>query len=139
MIKRIFNYLFADYGVTLLIILGVAYLSINSNPDLMYGRPHDPVENYYEAMKPPPIEMKKVSSTFIDCIGYDGSRGLLYVKFKDGNIYRYYEVPEDIYNGILSASSNGRYFNKYIKNVYECERVNRLKSTGHFVFSALER
>ncbi len=55
-------------------------------------------------------------STSIASIGYDRSSRELEVEFHDsGDVYRYFEVPDEEYAAILSASSKGTYFNQVFK------------------------
>lgn len=65
-----------------------------------------------------------VSSSNIDSIGYDSANQILEVKFLNGSIYQYYDVPEYLYVGLMSADSHGKYLNEYIKKGgYRYERV----------------
>lgn len=65
-----------------------------------------------------------VSSSNIASIGYDPMQMILEVEFLNGSIYQYYDVPEALYEGIMSASSHGKYLNEYIKKGgYRFERV----------------
>ena len=57
----------------------------------------------------------RVSSSTISSIGYDHNSKTLEVEFKNGSIYEYYNVPLNIYEGLMSASSIGKYFNDRIK------------------------
>ncbi|MGO5427244.1 KTSC domain-containing protein [Fusobacterium mortiferum] len=61
------------------------------------------------------ITMHKVSSSNVHSVGYDEINKNLYVKFLNNSTYIYYNVPERHYNGLLSASSVGRYLDTYIK------------------------
>ena len=56
-----------------------------------------------------------VSSSNIASIGYDPDRKILEIEFLNGSIYQYFEVPENIYAGLMSAGSHGRYFDAYVK------------------------
>ena len=65
-----------------------------------------------------------VSSSNIASIGYDPKQMILEVEFLNGSIYQYYDVPEALYEGIMSAESHGKYLNEYIKKGgYRFERV----------------
>lgn len=65
-----------------------------------------------------------VSSSNIASIGYDHMQMILEVEFLNGSIYQYYDVPEALYEGIMSAESHGKYLNEYIKKGgYRFERV----------------
>lgn len=69
--------------------------------------------------------MQRVSvvSSNIDSIGYDAPSQTLEVCFKNGSIYQYFDVPEQVYRGLMSADSPGRYLNQNIKGLYRYARV----------------
>jgi len=48
------------------------------------------------------MERQVVESTHLKSIGYD-------------SIYQYFQVPADVYAGLVNAESQGQYFDKYIK------------------------
>lgn len=50
-----------------------------------------------------------VKSSMIVSAGYDLGRRVLYLKFHNGAIYRYFEVHRAIFDGLLRAESVGRY------------------------------
>jgi hypothetical protein len=60
----------------------------------------------------------QVVSRNVSSIGYDADRRILEVEFQSGSIYQYSDVPEDEYEGLLNASSKGRYLNTHIKDRY---------------------
>jgi hypothetical protein len=64
------------------------------------------------------MERINVASSNINSIGYDEATNTLEVEFQSGSIYQYSGVPEDEYEGLLSASSKGRYLNTHIKDRY---------------------
>ncbi|MCP4648653.1 MAG: KTSC domain-containing protein [PVC group bacterium] len=45
------------------------------------------------------------------------------VSIREGNQYLYHYVPERIHEGLILASSKGRYFNRHIKYKYKYQRV----------------
>ncbi|MBO7494531.1 MAG: KTSC domain-containing protein [Bacteroidales bacterium] len=61
------------------------------------------------------MDRKYVSSSNIASIGYDSISQILEVEFLNGAIYQYYDVPETLYDGLMSADSHGKYLNEYIK------------------------
>ncbi len=69
------------------------------------------------------MQRQHVSSSNIDSIGYDAGLGVLEIEFLDGGIYRYYNVPESIYVGIMNAPSCGRYFHQRVKDVFNSTKV----------------
>lgn len=73
------------------------------------------------------MQTHDVDSSVIDAVGF--SR-VLEIHFDSGRVYQYYDVPEDVYQGMLSAESKGRYFNTYVRDQFpyqEIERVERPK------------
>ena len=54
---------------------------------------------------------------------YDESSEILTVEFNNGTKYDYFDVPENIGNGMENAESRGAYLNKEIKGKYRYARV----------------
>ena len=61
------------------------------------------------------MEMTPVSSSDIASVGYDYDSATLRVTFLKSGTYDYYSVPSEIYDGLMSASSKGKYLNLYVK------------------------
>ena len=61
------------------------------------------------------MDRKYVSSSNIASIGYDSISQVLEVEFLNGSIYQYYNVPEALYEGLMSADSHGKYLDANIK------------------------
>ena len=51
-------------------------------------------------------------------MGYDPVRQLLDVEYPKGTVYRYFEVPKEVYSQVLNAPSIGREWNS-IKDAFE--------------------
>lgn len=64
-----------------------------------------------------------VSSEAIASAGYESADRSLEIEFVGGGVYRYYEVPEAIYEQLMSADSHGRYFMAHIRDSYRYERL----------------
>lgn len=69
------------------------------------------------------IQYVDVVSSNIDAIGYNEDSEELYVRFSSGAVYVYQEVPEEVHQEFLGASSKGKFFAQHIKEVYEYARV----------------
>lgn len=67
------------------------------------------------------MERTSVSSSNIASIGYEDCT--LEIEFNGGRIYQYYDVPEDVFNELMSASSHGQYFNRHVKNIYQYKQI----------------
>lgn len=68
-------------------------------------------------------EMKPVSSSNIESIGYDEQEEIVYVRFLNGSLYVYKGVPIHEYENLLQAPSHGSYLHRNYKNVYPYERI----------------
>lgn len=53
----------------------------------------------------------------------DWQNETLTVEFQKGGIYKYYNLPEDVYLSLLRSQSKGRFFHQNIVNRYKTERV----------------
>ena len=70
------------------------------------------------------MERKNVSSSALSSVGYDRSNQVLEIEFKSGGIYQYYDVPAEVFEGLMSASSHGEYFYKYVENIYYHRKID---------------
>lgn len=70
------------------------------------------------------ITRHKVKSSNLDWIAYDKEEKMLYIQFKSGGLYVYYNVPEKIVDDLLNAGSKGRYHAVKIKYNYEYKKLN---------------
>jgi hypothetical protein len=61
------------------------------------------------------IERIPVRSSNISSIGYDARSEVLEMAFHSGTEYRYFGVPEHLFQGLMNAPSHGKYFDLYIK------------------------
>ncbi len=69
------------------------------------------------------MERQAVRSRDIAIIGYDRATSTLEVAFRNGGVYQYSGVPEEIYKSLLAAPSHGSYFQEYVKEKYPYERI----------------
>ncbi|HEX8250235.1 MAG TPA: KTSC domain-containing protein [Pyrinomonadaceae bacterium] len=69
------------------------------------------------------MERHRVSSSNIESIGYDSSDEILEIKFLEGGIYQYFNVPYEKYESLMNASSKGSYFARVIKDKYRYRRI----------------
>lgn len=67
------------------------------------------------------MERKRVSSSNIRSIGYKNST--LDVEFNNGRVYQYYNVPENLYNGLMNAPSHGSYLASNIINRFRYKEL----------------
>lgn len=64
------------------------------------------------------MQRQQVSSSDISSIGYDPNSNILEIEFLNKRVYQYLNVPEDLFQEIMSASSHGKYFNNFIKDKF---------------------
>ena len=62
-------------------------------------------------------------STVVADFFYDAKASSLKIIFDSGKIYDYKNVPEKIYNDMKSSFSKGIYFNRYIKDKFDFEKI----------------
>ena len=62
--------------------------------------------------------MQPLNSSNLQGYDYDPVMQTLKIRFVSGRTYSYAEVPQDVVDGLASASSPGQYFNAAIKDQY---------------------
>jgi len=67
--------------------------------------------------------MTPVSSSNVESIGYEVNTETLYVRFLNGSLYEYKNVPIMVYEQLLSAPSVGSYMHRNIKDKFPYERI----------------
>jgi hypothetical protein len=60
------------------------------------------------------VERTPVISRNIVSIGYDSLSCTLEVEFQSG-IYLYYNVPSEVFEGLMAAPSKGTFFDQYVR------------------------
>jgi hypothetical protein len=48
-------------------------------------------------------------------VGYDEEQQILEIEFTNGAVYRYFDVPTQVYRGLMAAESHGRYFHQHVR------------------------
>ena len=64
----------------------------------------------------------KPESSLVEAQKYDAKTQTLEIVIR-GLAYKYHDVPEVVYQGLVTATSKGQYFNEHIKPKYTCEKV----------------
>lgn len=68
-------------------------------------------------------DLVPVSSSMLQAVGYDSENAILYVRFNNGKLYSYADVPSGEFEQMKAAESIGRYLNATIKPNYRAELV----------------
>lgn len=66
-----------------------------------------------------------VESSAFWAAAYAEGQALLYLLFRSGEVYRYFDVPRWHYQEFLAADSKGRYFGRNIRGCFRYERMRR--------------
>lgn len=64
------------------------------------------------------IPRQPVESSAIAKIGYSKRRHILEIEFVNGAVYRYLDVPIDVYRDLISAESKARFYDSNIRRHY---------------------
>ena len=70
-----------------------------------------------------PLESKLLAAS-----AYDAGKQTLWLRFRSGDVYRYFDFPEQQYREFLDAESRGRYFLSCIRNHFRYERLAKLQA-----------
>lgn len=69
------------------------------------------------------MQTHPLKSNVIESCAYNEADKELTLDFKSGGSHKYSDVPKEIFEGILSAESAGKFFHANIKNKFPSERV----------------
>lgn len=70
------------------------------------------------------MKRQSVESSNLASVGYDVENEILEIEFNKGGVYQYFDVPENVYEELMSASSHGQYFDRNIKKAgYDFQKM----------------
>ena len=70
------------------------------------------------------MQRTPVDSTALTEVGYEDAEHTLEVEFRNGRLYRYFDVPKAKHTGLMEAPSHGEYFTHEIRNAgFRYERL----------------
>ena len=69
------------------------------------------------------VVMTPINSSNVESLGYDEQNQIVHVRFLNGTLYIYKDVPKYEFEGLLNAASVGSYLHRNFKNVYAYERI----------------
>ena len=67
-------------------------------------------------------------SKLLAAAAYDAEKQTLYLRFRSGDVYRYFGFPAEQYHDFLDAESKGRHFLSHIRNQFRYERLAKLRA-----------
>ena len=65
-----------------------------------------------------------IISAGLKSVGYDAVAHVLEVELQSGPISRYFDVPQSVYETLMSAPSKTRYFNDNVAGKYESRQIS---------------
>ena len=69
------------------------------------------------------VQRVTVASSSVASVGYAADDQVLEVEFLSGTVYRYFDVPIEIFASFLAADSKGLYFVRSVKGRYGYARA----------------
>jgi hypothetical protein len=63
-----------------------------------------------------------VASSVLASVQYSIDASLV-LQFRSGAIYRYFAVPETVFQALIAAESKGTYFNRNLRNRFPYQRI----------------
>ncbi len=69
------------------------------------------------------LDRHELDSSVLSSARYDPDQRLLEIEFRTGRIYRYFNVPMEVFRDLLQAQSKGRFFNRFIRDNYQYRTV----------------
>jgi hypothetical protein len=69
------------------------------------------------------IKRRPVESSAIAAVGYSKQLRALEIEFRNRAIYRYLEVPPEVYEALIDARSKARFYDQNIRRKYRSVRV----------------
>jgi hypothetical protein len=65
-----------------------------------------------------------VQSSSLRSIGYDRDTQTLEVEFRNGGLYRYDDVPDEIWTGLRRSESKGKFFQERVRDHFAATRLS---------------
>ena len=75
------------------------------------------------------MNIRSVESATLVAVGYDDAREILQLEFRRHAVYRYVGVPGSVYEALMAAPSQGRYFNGAIRGRFPHSRASKSNAT----------
>jgi KTSC domain len=69
-----------------------------------------------------------LESEMLAAVAYDADKKFLYLRFRTGDVYRYFDFPHADYQSFLAAESKGRFFLAHIRNRFRYQRPAKLQA-----------
>lgn len=70
---------------------------------------------------------QSIESKMFTAAAYEAESRVLYLRFTSGEVYRYFDFPEQQWREFLTAESRGRFFLSSIRDRFRYERLVKLE------------
>jgi hypothetical protein len=67
--------------------------------------------------------MQPIESSLFDARHYDGNARKLTLRFRNGTVYEYDDVPAEKHAALIENASPGRYYNEKIKRNFKGRKI----------------
>jgi len=74
------------------------------------------------------MDWQPLESRMFVSAAHDAEKHILYLRFRRGDVYRYFDFSNEQYQDFLNAESRGRYFLSHIRDRYRYERLAKLQA-----------
>ena len=68
-----------------------------------------------------------IDSKMLSSVAYDTEKQILHLRFRTGDVYRYFDFPSEAHQEFLKAESRGKYFLENIRDQFRYERMAKLR------------
>ncbi len=69
------------------------------------------------------VNWSLLDSSVFAAAAYRPSKRTLYLRFRSGELYRYFDVPQEDYRDFLAADSKGQYFSSKIRDRFPYQHL----------------
>jgi hypothetical protein len=77
-----------------------------------------------------PTDWVELESGLIKLVAFDNDNRQLYIRFKNGVLWRYDNVPYETYKSLVYAGSSGAYFRSKVVNQFVGVKVDDIGEAG---------
>ncbi len=70
------------------------------------------------------MDRVQVASRTLVSAAYSDRGSWLEIEFRDGAVYRFFDVPAECFQSLLQSESKGAYFNQNIRKRFRYQRLN---------------
>lgn len=69
------------------------------------------------------MDMQNVESSNVESVGYDPDTQEMHVRYRNGQLYKYEGVPEEVHQTVIGSDSIGTELHRSVKGTYPHTRL----------------